>query len=538
MRKKKIIIILLIVFTLIMTACGNDNENTSSAGKDVSKEDILNESGFPIVKEPIDLTFFTGKSGTNGDKFEETLVWSEYAKQSGINVNFELVPFESLTEKRNLALAGGDYPDGFYSARVSSADLAKYGKQGVFIPLDDLIDQYAPNFKKILEENPDVKKGLTMPDGHIYSFPSFYDPSFLPMLIGTPLWVKEEWIEKLDMEEPTTPEEFYQYLKAVKETDLNGNGEKDEIPFSATGTGALLDQLKGAWGLGNRGLGHKHIDIDPETNELRFFRLDDKYKELLEYVNMLYTEDLIDPEVFTQDSTQLYAKGADNRLGATIVPNPSTLMNDDNFIGLGALKGPHGDQLYTHLKVPMVHVGAFVITDKNPYPEATVRWIDHFFGEEGATFYFMGKEGETYEKLEDGTLEYTKDITDNPDGLTHDQALAKNFTWLGGSYPGYVKADWFNGSETLPNSLAAGEKASPYVIEELWNSFNFTDEENRYLQSEGADLQTYMDEMEAKFITGEESFDGWDKYVEQVKKMGLDNYMEVQNEAYKRYMAE
>ncbi len=107
-------------------------------------------------------------------------------------------------------------------------------------------------------------------------------------------------------------------------------------------------------------------------------------------------------------------------------------MNDDNFIGLGALKGPHGDQLYTHLKVPMVHVGAFVITDKNPYPEATVRWIDHFFGEEGATFYFMGKEGETYEKLEDGTLEYTKDITDNPDGLTHDQALAKNFTWLGG----------------------------------------------------------------------------------------------------------
>ncbi len=76
------------------------------------------------------------------------------------------------------------------------------------------------------------------------------------------------------------------------------------------------------------------------------------------------------------------------------------------------------------------------------------------------------------------------------------------------------------------------------MIEELWNSFNFTDEENRYLQSEGADLQTYMDEMEAKFITGEESFDGWDKYVEQVKKMGLDNYMEVQNEAYKRYMAE
>ncbi|GIN58470.1 ABC transporter substrate-binding protein [Lederbergia ruris] len=533
MGGKKLMTVLLIVSIIAMTACSNNKEQTTS-----EKKDVLNETGFPIVKEPIELTFFTGKASSNGDKFEETLVWSEYAKKSGIDVNFELVPFESLEEKRNLALSSGDYPDGFYSARVSSADLSKYGKQGVFIPLDDLIDQYAPNLKKLMEKYPDIKKGLTMPDGHIYSFPTFYDPNFLPMLIGTPLWVKEEWLEKLDMKEPETLEEFYEYLKAVKETDLNGNGEKDEIPFSAAGTGALLDQLKGAWGLGNRGLGHKYIDVDPETNELRFFRIDEKYKELLEYVNKLYKEGLIDQEIFTQESTQVYAKGADNRIGATIIPNPSAQMNDDGYIGLGALKGPSGDQLYTHLKVPMVWVGSFVITDKNPYPEASVRWMDYFYSDEGATFYFMGKEGETYEKSDDGTLQYTKEITDNPQGLTLDQALAKNFTWLGGSYPGYVKPDWFNGSETLPNSMDAGEKAEPNAVKELWNSFNFTDEENRFLQSEGSDLQTYITEMEAKFISGEESFDGWEKYVDRVKQLNLDKYMEVQNEAYKRYMSE
>src|SRR5690606_1809789 len=127
--------------------------------------------------------------------FEETLVWSEYEKMSNMKIKFDLIPFDSLTEKRNLILAGGDYPDAFYSARLGSADLMRYGQQGVFIKLNDLIDEYAPNFKKLLDTYPDLRKGLTMPDGNIYSFPSFYDPDFLPMLIGTPLWIKQEWLE-------------------------------------------------------------------------------------------------------------------------------------------------------------------------------------------------------------------------------------------------------------------------------------------------------------------------------------------------------
>lgn len=110
-----------------------------------------------------------------------------------------------------------------------------------------------------------------MPDGYIYSFPSFYSPEFLPMLIGTPLWVKQEWLDKLKLKEPATTEELYQYLKAVKETDLNGNGQADEIPYAGEGINPLIEQLRGAWGFGNRGLGHKFVDVDPKTNELRFF---------------------------------------------------------------------------------------------------------------------------------------------------------------------------------------------------------------------------------------------------------------------------
>nr|WP_150960057.1 extracellular solute-binding protein [Aneurinibacillus sp. XH2] len=522
----------------LLSGCGgNDNGgNAGNKGAEGGAEVAnLNKTGFPIVNEPIELTFFTGKSATNGNKFEETLVWSEYEKMSNMKIKFDLIPFDSLTEKRNLILAGGDYPDAFYSARLGSADLMRYGQQGVFIKLNDLIDEYAPNFKKLLDTYPDLRKGLTMPDGNIYSFPSFYDPEFLPMLIGTPLWIKQEWLEKLNMSEPQTTEEFYQYLKAVKETDLNGNGQADEIPFSGAGIGPLLDHLKGAWGLGNRGLGHKFVDVDPETNELRFIKTDPKYKELLEYVHKLYQEGLIDSEIFTLKTSNLYAKGGEGTFGSTIVPNPKTLMNQDGYVGLGALKGPHGDQMYTHIKVPMVHIGAFAITDKNKHPEATVRWMDHFFGEEGARFYFMGQKDVTYKETADGKLEYVDEITNNPNGLTYDQALAKYFTWLGGSYPGYVKEQYFKGSETLPESIATGEKAEPHRVPEIWNNFNYTEEETEFMSSIGKDITSYVNEAEAKFINGSMPFSEWDNYVKTVEKMGLEEYMRVYKQAYERY---
>ncbi|WNQ11984.1 extracellular solute-binding protein [Paenibacillus aurantius] len=520
----------------LLAGCGKGGDGAGGKPAEGAKEVAnLNPSGFPIAKEPINLTFFTGKAATNGNNFEETLVWKEYAKKSGINVTFQLVPFENLTEKRNLALAGGDYPDAFYSARVPATDLMKYGAQGTFIKLNDLIDQYAPNFKKLLEKYPDLKKGLTMPDGNIYSFPSFYSPDFLPMLIGTPLWVKKDWLDKLNLKEPTTTDEFYTYLKKVKETDLNGNGQADEIPYAGEGINPLFDQIKGAWGFGNRGLGHKFVDVDPATNNLRFFRTDPKYKEVIEYVRKLYTEGLIDKEIFTTKTAALYAKGQTGIFGSTINPSPVTQINQPGYIGLGALKGPHGDQLYTHVKVPAVWPGAFVITDKNKYPEATVRWMDYFFGDEGATFYFMGLEGQTYRKTADGKLEFVESITKNPEGLTMDQALAKSITWLGGSYPGYVQEKYFKGSETLPGNIEVGQKAEPNKLKELWNNFNFTEEENEFRSTVGTDIQNYIGEMEAKFVTGAAPMSDWDKYTAAVQKMGVDQYMKIYKQAYDRY---
>src|SRR5690625_6304647 len=72
------------------------------------------------------------------------------------------------------------------------------------------------------------------------------------------------------MDMPETTEEFYGYLKSVKETDVMGNGQGDEIPFSAMDIDHLFHYLKGSFGIGNRGNSNEYIDIDPDTGEVRF----------------------------------------------------------------------------------------------------------------------------------------------------------------------------------------------------------------------------------------------------------------------------
>lgn len=506
--------------------------NREPSGPAVTAGDppLLLPEGMPIVSKPVELTFLAGKSATSASDWNDVMLWKRYAEKTNMNVRFRLAPFESIGEERRLALATGNYPDAFYAARLTQPELMRYGKEGVIIPLNDLIEQYGPNIKSLLDRYPELRRSLTMPDGHIYSIPSFYDPDFLAMLIGTPLWLNRNWLERLGLPEPETTEELYTYLKAVKHTDLNGNGAADEIPYGSLGINVLIHHVKGAWGLGNRGLANPFVDLDEATGRLRFIPADPKYKEVLEYVHKLYAEGLIEKDIFTIGSSEFYAKGSQGLYGSMVMPSPYTLMNQTGYVGSPALAGPYGDRLYSHVKAPLVHVGAFAITNKNQYPEATMRWIDYLFGEEGSKLFFMGIPNESYEETRDGELRYVKSITDNEDGLTIEQALTPYVTWLGGSYPGFVRQPLFKGSESLPESVEAARKVKPYAVKEVWNPFNFSP------GTLGTEITSYVNSTQAKFITGDIPFSDWDKYISHLNMIGLDSYMKLYNEAYQAYV--
>ncbi|MEI0737606.1 extracellular solute-binding protein [Paenibacillus sp. JTLBN-2024] len=525
-----------LVSVALLAGCSSGKSGDAGGGKAKDADEAqVNQTGFPIVNESITVKGFAAKFFANAD-WNNIRLWKDYEQKTNIRVQWETVHTETLKEKRNLLLAGNDYPEMFYASAFSRSDLLKYGKQGAFIPLNDLIDKYAPNFKAVMEKYPIIAKGITMPDGNIYGLPTIYDPEFKSVLYGTP-WVKQEWLDKLGLKQPETLDDFYAMLKAFKEKDPNGNGQKDEIAWGAVGTAGIVNYLRGSFGLNNHGTSNINVDTDPETGKIRFIPTDERYKELLQFVNKLYKDGLLEQDIVSVKSTEVDAKGMQGLLGVSDSVDPVAIYNQKGYVGLSVLKGPHGDRQYNAYGSPLGNIGMFVLTDKAKHPEAMMRWMDYFYSDEGIKLFFMGWKDETYTEDANGNVDYTDEIKNNPKGLNLDQAVGQYLIWPGGYYPGFVKQKFFKGAEGLPTSVENAKKAEPYVLpqDQVWPPFNFTQEEQSELTTIQTDIETYVNEMRDKFITGNESFDNWDQYVAALKKMGVDRYVAIYQSASERY---
>ncbi|WP_280528611.1 extracellular solute-binding protein [Bacillus sp. J14TS2] len=463
-------------------------------------------------------------------------MWQEYEKMTNIHVEWEQVVGDSITEKRNLALASGNLPDVFYHTSLTNVNLYEHGKQGTFIALNDLIDDYAPNFKKILDEIPEIRKAITFPDGNIYSFPTIVSEDFLSLRVQAALWVNQTWLDKLGMDVPETTDEFYKYLKAVKEQDPSG-GEVDVIPYEGPEIDNLIGYLLGSFGIANKGRANPNIDLDPDEDKVRFYANTDRYKAMLEYLHKLYSEELIAQNIFNMEPNQFLANASEGVYGSSVHYNPITVWDEEigkNYVSGIALEGPYGDQNFVKLSPITYSMGNFAITKENENPAATVRWLDHFYSEEGIKLFYMGIEGETYQEASDGSYEYVEKITDSPNGLTFEQEASKYVPWFGMPM-GTIKEEFFLGTASSEGAIEAAKKVEPYTPEEIWPQFTYKDDESRDLASVGTDIDKYVEEMRDKFITGNVPFSKWDDYVKTLDEMGLDKYMEIKQAAYERY---
>ncbi|MFE6167801.1 extracellular solute-binding protein [Viridibacillus arvi] len=525
----------LLLTSSILGACSSEEGTT---GKSENVENV-NKTGMPITKEKIEVDGFGAKFFASQD-WNKLMLWDEYSKKSNIEVNWKTVQVEALVEKRNLMLAAGDYPELFFAAAFPKTDLIKYGKQGVFLPLNDYIDEYAPNFKKIMEEYPSVKQGVTMADGNIYGFPAIYDPKFESLQVGTP-WIREDWLKKLGLKEPETTDELYTVLKAFKEKDPNGNGKADEIGFgSGYNIAPFIDYLRGSFGLNKQGVMNKNLDFKEGTEEFRFVPATDEYKEILKYLNKLYTEGLINKDVFSTEPQKFAAQASKGIVGVLSDVDPNTLYKLDGYVGIPVLEGPTGERSYNAMTNGLGNLGMFVLTDKAKNPEALVRWIDYLYGDEGTKMFFMGFEGVTYEEDKDGNFKYLPEVTDNPDGKSMDQVISEYLTWPGGYYPGIVKQKYFQGAEAKEASVQNAKKAKPYAIkdEDIIPGLNYTLDENDEVSAIMTDVQTYIDEMTAGFITGKQDFSKWDDYKKTLDKMKVQDYVKIAQGAYDRSKSE
>lgn len=322
-------------------------------------------------------------------------------------------------------------------------------------------------------------------------------------------------------------------MKRFKEEDPNGNGQADEIPLLDVKMESSRPWLLAAFGI-------KEWGIEENNGKVRYAPMEEAYKEYLTYMHKLYEEGLLDSETFSQSDEQKKAKGQDSRIGVfpdwysffttgepeeEAVGNPMfyPLTNDDSrepVIPLG-----HG-----------MSRGAFSISESNPNPEASIRWIDYFYSKEGFEYLNMGPEGHLWEWEDEE--EGTKQKLDTPEGYESSE-----------DYRGSLTPDYGITTPSLRNdldSLGEDTQFEQFIKEETAEKIEpfgeigyplvyLTKEEQKEVNNIEVDLNSYVEQMEAKFITGVEPLSNWDNYVDTIEKMNIKRYVEIYQDAYNRW---
>ncbi|WNQ13104.1 extracellular solute-binding protein [Paenibacillus aurantius] len=518
MKKKwgTVLLSTLVVSGMSLTACSTNKGDEPKSTADAAANGV-SADGFPIVKEPIKLKMFTRIAPTNGP-FKDMPVFQEYEKKSNIQVEFLEAPTDGFNEKKNLLFASNELPDALYRSGLTPLEAIRYGSAGQLIPLEKLIETYAPNLKKLMDTYPEIRSAITTPEGHIYAIPGI-------VTVGSARtdkkWMNQAWLKKLNLKEPETTDDLYEVLKAFRDKDPNGNGKQDEIPMTARNGLSIVPIMGGSFGLDFQ-LGY---NINLENDKVNIWMGNDRNKELLMYLNKLYSEKLLDQELFSQKEAQYLAKQGTGSTGfffdQTNNPMLDTKVNDQ-YIGIAPLKGPHGDRLQLAAPVPR-DFGAFAITSVNKHPEATIRWIDYFFGDEGSTLLRFGRQGENYE-LRDGIPYYT-------DAFLATGNQSKITPYAGGGAPHLISekvASYIN----PPQVQEAQKKLDPYMPKIRYAAPMFDEQTAQKINVLRNDIDKYYEEQSTKFIAGALSFDKWDEFQSTLKKMKIDELQKLYQDAY------
>lgn len=532
----------LLVLTVALAACSGKNaDNRSSDSGGTSK---------PLSNDPITLKIVKLSYPDVGPAAKDKWMWQEYEKMSNVRVDWTEIPSGEQVEKKNALMNSGDYPDAFYGPIGFSTDeLVKYGGQGIFIPLEDLIDRYAPNLSKLFRDKPDIKKALTMPDGHIYALP-YVESSNLYASIR--FYMNKKFLDNVGMQAPTTTDELIAVLEAFRDKDANGNGQADdEYPLAlpdwmfatAQGAGLFEQEMYGSFGMGNGGLqGAANWIYKDKDGQLKTIFNDEKLRQLWKYLKKLWDDKLLHPETLSGlDFGKWTSLGANDQVGLYSFVHSQLFGPDktDDYIAIDALQGPDGDQVANWVDFPVRYYSSFIITKSNKEPERSIQWADYFYGEEGSMFGFFGKEGETY-SMADGKPQYVDKILNDTKGaqIGAFQYIDNNY---GGYYP-YVEPPEeyraIQGFDSVEDYFkTTSERLDRYLPEEIWPQFNPTSEESTETIPILTDINKFIYESRVKFISGDWNLDGadWDNYVQTLDKMGAKRYLEIKQAQYERF---
>lgn len=534
MMSKKITCVTLaaLVSMSIMAGCKKaEKQADSKAAAEVAN---MNPTGLPIAKDKVTLKM-VGVLGVTSNNFKDMPFFQKLEERTNVHIEWELYPGTTYNDKKNILLAANELPDAFFGPNSFTMDDAnKFGPQGTVIPLDDLIDKYAPNYKEVLKKSPLVNGLSTAFDGKKYTMGTVSEAD--TRNYPDQLFINKKWLDNLGLKVPTTIEEYYNVLKAFKDQDPNKNGKKDEIPFTfvnfnhINGYGSFFGAFGRVDAHNFNGSPLDHFVV--ENGKVVFTADKPEYKTAINYLSKFFKEGLFDKEGFTQDPKQYQAKLQDpiGVVGSYYAFNTTAAPERvGDYICIAPLKGPNGQEPVVKKRLNNINFqgSGFAITSINKNKEITMRWVDEFYTVKNSIEAQSGVPGTTGAAVKDrgdGTYEIIQGV-DAAKYAPGDEA------------PKYVLQE-YSGKYTFGGNNAKAENIAKYYsvakASETLPSMNFKPEEIKFNTSSGLDIGNYVKDRQAKWLLEGNIDAEWDAYIAKLKQLKLDEFVKQMQTVYDR----
>lgn len=520
-----------------------DTASTDDASADAA-EDTAADTGAEAAAYPLaeggTLTYWLQLNpnvSANFTNLGDTELGKNWQENTGVTVEFQHPAAGQENEQFNLMVADGNLPDiierGWVNAYPGGPEKAI--SDGVIIALNDVIDQYCPNLKKYLSENPDIDRMVKTDNGTYFAFPFIRGEDGLCYTVGS--FIRKDWLDELGMEVPTTIDEWHDVLVAFKEE----KGAVAPLCFDNANF-KFSNPFAFAYGVG---MSSSKFILD-DNGEVVYAPAQEGWKEYLTTMHQWYEEGLIDADIATLTGDQVTAKMTTDQAGASVGWAASRMQlfmttaqqeNPDYLLvpapQPAAKAGETAEYAYKENNFP--DVGA-AITASCENVELAARFLDYGYSEEGHNLFNFGTEGVSY-NWEGDTAVYTETITNNEDGWPIAQALSK---YIRANYNGPFVQDMnyleqylqLETAKLCPSTWGV-ETAKDHTLPPITP----TEEESKELATITNEMDTYVEEMMLKFMFGTESLDNWDTYIQTLEGMNLQRAIEIEKAAYERYNA-
>ncbi len=547
--KKRLLSLLTLAVMLTVMLAGCDG-----GGK---KSGTLGEGGDPNAKkfeeEGLTVTWWLmGGSDTYYQSYWKEMKSLKAIQASvGINIDFKVA---TSYDAYLPMMAAKDYPDVITGTNLSKypGRMAGMFKDQVSVDLTPYIDDYMPNFKKILEDYPQLAKDIRLDNGEYTFVSTLYDIENDEDRIASSefgLAMRKDWLDAVGLDVPTNMDEWYQVLTAFKTQDPNGNGQRDEIPACMASSG--WKYFLTAYG----------IDDDPsittdENGNKKVINgyMSAPYKEFLTEFNKWYTDGLFE-NMFEATSLEKRTELVTNNIAGTWKGEAQHFDVDDEGSYLSLLREKAPDAEFAAAPWPKTKDGyqwcfsdinsfnrdTTVITSnavKHGTDKAAAFLIDYMLSEAGSTYLTWGIEGESYEVV-NGEKQLMKGMDDQVSfegtNIVKFNTYADPLTVAFPNF-GQVSEYILNGKseEYVAASTVWAQGDTAYKMPA---SCQLSVELQAEVEDIVTDMKNYTTKMRQRFITGKEPLTNYDTYVNNVKRLGGDKYEEIWQRAYDAYLA-